>query len=65
MISTEAEAVQIVPPLNAVPAGVYTDALTLESFEVGGGSPVPVVPYSVRILLPEKSPCLSASNPLP
>ena len=65
MISTEAEPAQIVPPLSAVPPGLYTDALTLESFEVGGGSPVPVFPYSVRILLPEKSPCLSASTPLP
>jgi glycosidase len=65
MISTETEPAQIVPPLSAVPQGVYTDALTLESFEVGGGSPVSVAPYSVRILLPEKSPCLSAEKPSP
>lgn len=65
MISTETTPAQIVPPLEAVPPGVYTDALTLESFEVGGGAPVPVAPYSFRILLPEKSPCLSASTPSP
>lgn len=63
MISTEPETAQILPPLAAVPPGLYADAFTGETFEVGGGTAVPVAPFSFRVLLPEKSPCLSPISP--
>jgi glycosidase len=62
LLSTASEAAQIVPPLEAVPPGTYVDAFTAEPFEIGGGAPIPVAPTSFRILLPENSPCLSAST---
>jgi glycosidase len=61
MISTDDEPVQIVPPLKAVPAGSYVDALTLDAFSIGQGTPVDLAPRTFRILLPENSPCLSAA----
>lgn len=63
MVSTEAETAQIVPPLAAVPAGTYADALTGELFEVGGGTQIPVEPFTFRILLPETSPCRAGEMP--
>lgn len=65
MISTEDAPAQIVPPLSAVPAGTYVDVLTGETFAVGGGTTIPLAPLSFRILLPENSPCLSASPDSP
>ena len=61
MISSAGEPAQIVPALKAVPPGTYIDALTLDSFVVGQGAPVDLAPHSFRVLLPENSPCLSAS----
>ena len=60
MISTADEQAQIVPALDAVPAGRYVDAFSNEAVDVGTGTPVDLAPHSFRVLLPEKSPCLSA-----
>ncbi|MEZ4296462.1 MAG: alpha-amylase family glycosyl hydrolase [Polyangiaceae bacterium] len=65
MFSTEPATAQIVPPLEAVPPGPYVDVFSAERFTVGDGTPVPVEPFTFRILLPENDPCLESSPPSP
>ncbi|EYF07715.1 alpha-amylase family glycosyl hydrolase [Chondromyces apiculatus] len=65
LFSTADAPVDLPLPVGSLPGGTYVDVVSGDRVELAPGTPLAMGPLSVRILVPQDSPCLEASGDLP